>query len=131
MTTGFLRRPLELPLVADAAERVLLGAASRIRVGVLTVVTPDGRHALREPAPLLGRAVRLESRRPVRYVGQGVAKGAVDTKMMDILKVLGARDLHPAKKHLARVAACTDLATLNLWFDRSLTAATAAKVFAD
>jgi len=43
MTTGFLRRPLELPLVADAAERVLLGAASRIRVGELTVVTPDGR----------------------------------------------------------------------------------------
>ena len=43
MTAGFLRRPLELPLVADAAERVLLGAASRIRVGELTVVTPDGR----------------------------------------------------------------------------------------
>ena len=43
MTTGFLRRPLELPVVADAAERVLLGAVSRIRVGELTVVTPDGR----------------------------------------------------------------------------------------
>jgi cyclopropane-fatty-acyl-phospholipid synthase len=43
MTAGFLRRPLELPVVADAAERVLLGAVSRIRVGELTVVTPDGR----------------------------------------------------------------------------------------
>ena len=43
MTTSFLRRPLELPLVADAAERVLLGAASRIRVGELTIVLPDGR----------------------------------------------------------------------------------------
>jgi cyclopropane-fatty-acyl-phospholipid synthase len=41
--TRSLRRPLELPVVADAAERVLLGAASRIRVGELTVVTPDGR----------------------------------------------------------------------------------------
>jgi cyclopropane-fatty-acyl-phospholipid synthase len=43
MTAGLLRRPLELPLVADAAERVLLGAASRIRVGHLTIVLPDGR----------------------------------------------------------------------------------------
>jgi len=43
MTTRSLRRPLELPLVADVAERVLLAAASRIRVGELTVVTPDGR----------------------------------------------------------------------------------------
>ena len=31
MTTRLLRRPLELPLVADAAERVLLGAAARER----------------------------------------------------------------------------------------------------
>jgi len=43
MTTSVLRRPLELPLVADAAERVLLGAASRIKVGQLTIVLPDGR----------------------------------------------------------------------------------------
>ena len=38
-----LRRPLELPMVADAAERVLLGAAARIRVGQLTILLPDGR----------------------------------------------------------------------------------------
>jgi cyclopropane-fatty-acyl-phospholipid synthase len=34
--------PLRLPLVADAAERVLLAAASRIRVGHLVIVLPDG-----------------------------------------------------------------------------------------
>ena len=43
MTTRSLRRPLELPMVADAAERVLLGAASRLRVGQLTILLPDGR----------------------------------------------------------------------------------------
>jgi len=43
MTTGFLRRPLELALVADVAERVLLTAASRIRVGRLTIVLSGGR----------------------------------------------------------------------------------------
>jgi cyclopropane-fatty-acyl-phospholipid synthase len=42
MTTRSLRRPLELPVVADAAERVLLAAAKRLRVGHLTVVLPDG-----------------------------------------------------------------------------------------
>jgi cyclopropane-fatty-acyl-phospholipid synthase len=42
MTTRPLRRPLELPLVADAAERVLLGAVSRIRVGQLAITLPDG-----------------------------------------------------------------------------------------
>ena len=42
-TTRSLRRPFALPLVADAAERVLLGAASRIRIGRLTVELPDGR----------------------------------------------------------------------------------------
>jgi cyclopropane-fatty-acyl-phospholipid synthase len=42
MTTGTLRRPIELPLVAEAAERVLLSAAARIKVGHLTAVLPDG-----------------------------------------------------------------------------------------
>lgn len=61
----------------------------------------------------------------------GIAEGAVSTKIAVILKVLGVRDLHPTKKQLAQVAACTDLATLDRWFDRSLTATTAAEVFAD
>jgi hypothetical protein len=62
---------------------------------------------------------------------EGIAETAVGTKMSDLLKVLAARDLHPTKKQLSRVAACTDLATLERWFDRSLTAANAAEVFAD
>ena len=42
MTARSLPAPLSLPLVADAAERILLAAASRIRVGHLVVVMPDG-----------------------------------------------------------------------------------------
>jgi len=41
--TRSLRRPLQLPLLADAAERVLLAAVARIAVGYLTVTLPDGR----------------------------------------------------------------------------------------
>jgi hypothetical protein len=62
---------------------------------------------------------------------KGMVEGAVSVKVADILKVLGARDLHPTKKQLAQVSACTDLGTLDRWFDRSLTAATAAEVFED
>jgi hypothetical protein len=65
------------------------------------------------------------------FVDQGAAKGAVQTKVTDLMKVLSVRDLHPTKKQLARLAECTDLATLDRWFDRSLIAASAAEVFAD
>ena len=43
MITRPLRRGLSLPMVADVAERVLIAAAGRIRVGHLTVTLPDGR----------------------------------------------------------------------------------------
>ena len=42
MTTRPLRRPFALPVVADVAQRVLLAAATRIRVGSLAIVLPDG-----------------------------------------------------------------------------------------
>jgi hypothetical protein len=66
-----------------------------------------------------------------RFYNEGEAKGAIAAKIADIMKVLGVRDLRPTKKQLARMAACTDLPTLDRWFERSLTAATAAEVFAD
>ncbi len=64
-------------------------------------------------------------------LAKGLAKGLAQAKVTDLMKVLAVRDLHPTKKQLARVAECTDLATLDRWFDRSLTAASAAEVFAD
>jgi hypothetical protein len=62
---------------------------------------------------------------------RGEAKGAVSAKITNIMKVLSVRDLHPTKKQLSQLAACTDLATLDRWFDRSLIAASAAEVFKD
>ena len=43
MTARSLPAPLSLPLIADVAERILLAAASRIRVGHLVIALPDGR----------------------------------------------------------------------------------------
>ena len=62
---------------------------------------------------------------------EGIAEGAISAKITDIMKVLSVCNLHPTKKQLSQLAACTDLATLDRWFDRSLTAASAAEVFKD
>lgn len=51
MTSRSIGAPFALPVLADVAQRVLLGAARRIRVGSLTVVLPDGaRHSFGDAA---------------------------------------------------------------------------------
>jgi hypothetical protein len=58
-------------------------------------------------------------------------RGRVATRRKDVLKVLDVRRLGPTEAQRARVEASTDLAQLDQWFERSLTAATAAEVFKD
>ena len=59
---------------------------------------------------------------------QGIVEGAIRAKAEDILKVLDARLLKPTKEQRGQVNAATDLAQLDRWFDRALTAATAAEI---
>jgi predicted transposase YdaD len=73
-----------------------------------------------------GRELGLELGRE-----QGIVEGATRAKAEDILKILDARQLKPTKSQRGQVNAATDLAQLDRWFDRALTAATAAEVFAD
>jgi hypothetical protein len=61
----------------------------------------------------------------------GITEGAISAKIGALMKVLGSRQLKPTKKQLGQVAQCTDLAKLDRWFERSLTAETAAEVFQD
>jgi hypothetical protein len=62
---------------------------------------------------------------------QGLEQGHVRAKREDVLKVLDLRHLRPTREQRARVDASTDLAQLDRWLERSLTAATAAEVFGD
>lgn len=62
---------------------------------------------------------------------QGRELGHVQTKREDVLKVLDLRRLGPSEEQRARVDSSTDLVQLDLWFERSLTARTAAEVFSD
>jgi hypothetical protein len=62
---------------------------------------------------------------------QGITEGAIRDKAEGILKILDARHLKPTKDQRGQVNAATDLAQLDRWFDRALTVATAAEIFAD
>ena len=62
-------------------------------------------------------------------VEQGVEQGRVVKAREDLLKVLDIRRLRPTGAQRMQVEACTDLAQLDQWFERSLTATTAADVF--
>ena len=59
----------------------------------------------------------------------GVAKGKAEGKAEAVLRLLDARHLDPSQEQRDQVTSCTDAAQLNLWFDRAITAGTAAEVF--
>lgn len=62
---------------------------------------------------------------------EGREEGAAETKAQDVLKVIDARELKPTREQRAMVTADAGLDKLNRWFDRALTAATAADIFQD
>ena len=64
-------------------------------------------------------------------VAEGEAKGEAKGKAEAVLKLLDARGLAPTSEQRRQVASSTDTAQLDLWFDRAITASTAAEVFAD
>jgi predicted transposase YdaD len=62
---------------------------------------------------------------------RGEAKGKAEGKAEAVLRLLDARGLAPSQEQRQRVGSSTDSAQLDLWFDRAITASTAAEVFAD
>jgi hypothetical protein len=65
------------------------------------------------------------------YVQVGIERGAVADAAEKLLRVLDVRGLDPTDTQRALVADSGDLSQLNRWFDRALTAKTAADVFKD
>jgi hypothetical protein len=66
-----------------------------------------------------------------RIHDEGIAEGEAKGKAEAVLKLLVARHPAPSPEQRQRVTACTDPTQLDLWFDRAITASTAAEVFAD
>jgi hypothetical protein len=64
-------------------------------------------------------------------ITEGEAQGRAKARAESVLKLLDARDLAPSPEQRNEVKTCTDLVQLDQWFDRVITAGTAAEVFAD
>jgi flagellar biosynthesis/type III secretory pathway protein FliH len=64
-------------------------------------------------------------------IEQGLERGAANAKAQDILKVMDARGLSLTQEQRANVTATAGITQLDAWFDRALTATTAAGVFED
>ena len=65
------------------------------------------------------------------FIESYVDVGREEAKAEYVLKALDKRGLDLTTEQRAQISACTDLAQLDQWFDRALTAATTADVFTD
>ena len=64
-------------------------------------------------------------------IEQGIERGAVADAAEKLLRLLDGRGLKATEAQRAQVTGGTDLAQLNRWFDRAITAEAAADVFDD
>jgi hypothetical protein len=60
---------------------------------------------------------------------QGMRQGAVQAKAEDVIKIIDARAIDVTAEQRDQVSSCSDIAQLDEWFDRALTAQTAADIF--
>lgn len=70
-----------------------------------------------------------------RGIRRGLAKGREEGQKQgraeDILRILSARGVHVDEDSRQRILTCTELSTLDRWFDRSLNATTLFEVLED
>ncbi|MEU0217887.1 hypothetical protein ABZ281_23490 [Streptomyces sp. NPDC006265] len=64
-------------------------------------------------------------------IAEGKAEGKAEDRVALILRVLEKRGIDIPQDTRDRISTSTDLDTLTLWFDRSLTATAAEDLFAD
>jgi hypothetical protein len=124
----------------DMARRVLeairdTGASDAERKALTTIILVRASETARRLLEGLMTTMEWKSEFVESFVEQGreqgLEQGNVQTKRQDLLKVLDLRGLLPTEEQRARVGSSTDLAQLDRWFERSLTAITAAEVFTD
>jgi hypothetical protein len=60
---------------------------------------------------------------------KGLEKGAVKSKIEDLIKVIKARGLELTQAQLELVTSCSDRSQLATWFDQALDAKTTDEIF--
>jgi hypothetical protein len=111
--------------VLDAMASTEVSETDRLRMTtiILRLASDAARHILEA----MMTTSEYEKTFVERIHDQGIAEGKAEA----VLKLLDARHLAPSQEQRQRVTSCTDSAQLDLWFDRAITAGTAAEVFAD
>ena len=66
-----------------------------------------------------------------RGLKQGLAQGLLQGRAEDILRILTARGVQVDEAARQRILSCTEVATLDRWFDLSLKATTLSEVLDD
>jgi hypothetical protein len=109
---------LASPDVSEADRR-------RMTAIIMTIASDAARHLLE------AMMTTTEYQKTIldRIHDEGEAKGKAEGKAEAVLRLLDARHLDPSQEQRDQVTSCTDAAQLNLWFDRAITAGTAAEVF--
>jgi hypothetical protein len=115
--------------VLDAIASPDVSQVDRLRM--TTIMLRLANDAARQILEAMMKTGEYEKTFVERIHDQGIAEGEARGKAEDVLKLLHARHLAPSQDQRQRVASCTDPAQLDLWFDRAITAGTAAEVFAE
>jgi len=115
--------------VLDAIASTGVSDADRSRL--MTIMLRLSSDAARQILEAMMTTSEYEKTLAERIHDQGMAEGEAKGEAKALLRLLAARGLAPSEAQRNQVTSCTDAAQLDLWFDRAVTAGTAAEVFAD
>jgi flagellar biosynthesis/type III secretory pathway protein FliH len=76
-----------------------------------------------------GREQGIEQGRE-QGIEQGIEQGSVKTRVADILRILARRNVSVPENERTVIEACTDMGTLETWFDRALVVGDISDLFA-
>jgi len=111
--------------VLDAIASTEVSDADRSRM--MTIMLRLASDAARQILEAMMTTSEYEKTLAERIHDHGMAEGKAEA----VLRLLEARHLHPSQEQRDQVMSCTDAGQLDRWFDRAITASTAAEVFAD
>lgn len=115
--------------VLDAMASAQVSDADRLRM--TAIILRLASDAARQILEAMMTTSEYEKTFVERIHDQGISEGEAKGKAESVLKLLDARHLAPSQEQRQRVTSCADPAQLDLWFDRAISAGTAAEVFAD
>jgi hypothetical protein len=107
------------------------GVTDADRLRMITIMLRLADDAARQRLEAMMKTSEYEKTFIERIHDEGIAEGKAEGKAEAVLRLLDARGVALSPEQRQRVTSSTDPAQQDLWFDRAITASTAAEVFAD